>query len=429
MSTTVVTAKGLGKKYKIGGPTVRYKTIRESLVNTMKSPIQRLLAGSAGDAASSGDRDPNAASEIWALKDVSFEIRQGDVVGIIGANGAGKSTLLKILSRITDPTEGEVEIFGRVGSLLEVGTGFHPELNGRENIFLNGTILGMNKEEVRNKFDEIVAFAEIEKFLDTPVKHYSTGMGTRLAFAIAAHLEPEILVVDEVLAVGDMAFRKKCLGKMSDVSRKGRTVLFVSHEMNAIRHLCRSAILLDKGRIMAIGETGDVIRRYEASVFENDATYPCRAERKHRTFTPKYFSAASIAAPHSNSKALFRYGDVITLTIDMEGSAPQGLHFIEWNLYEKTGGSKIAWGSTVTQPSLSVDSNCSRITFDIGPLPLSAGTYAFSLAMGVARIMDLDNWSDAITFEIVECRPADNEYNYSVQSGPVFIPYSIEVAQ
>lgn len=209
------------------------------------------------------DRIAETSEEFWALRDVSFEIREGDRVGIIGRNGAGKSTLLKILSRITEPSSGRVKIKGRVASLLEVGTGFHPELTGRENIFLNGAILGMTKAEIRRKFDEIVAFAEVEKFLDTPVKRYSSGMYVRLAFAVAAHLEPEILVVDEVLAVGDAQFQKKCLGKLSEVGSSGRTVLFVSHNMTAIEQLCRSALFLERGEIKEFGtEVRSVVRRY-----------------------------------------------------------------------------------------------------------------------------------------------------------------------
>ena len=211
---------------------------------------------------SSAESDRGTADEFWALKDVSFEVQPGEVIGIIGRNGAGKSTLLKVLSRITEPSEGWIEMRGRVGSLLEVGTGFHPELTGRENIYLNGAILGMSRREIARKFDEIIAFAEIEKFLDTPVKRYSSGMFVRLAFAVASHLEPEILIVDEVLAVGDAAFQKKCLGKMDKVSRTGRTVLFVSHNMAAIKALCHRAILFDAGRVDHDGCVDDAVNRY-----------------------------------------------------------------------------------------------------------------------------------------------------------------------
>jgi lipopolysaccharide transport system ATP-binding protein len=227
--------------------------LREKLSRLASSPIRALRS-----------REERAAqdSRFWALKDVSFEVRPGEVVGIIGRNGAGKSTLLKILSRITEPTEGEVDINGRVGSLLEVGTGFHPELSGRENVYLNGAILGMRRAEIARKFDEIVAFAEIDKFVDTPVKHYSSGMYMRLAFAVAAHLEPEILIVDEVLAVGDAAFQKKCLGKMSDVAERGRTVLFVSHNMSAVSALCERVLLIEQGRLTFGGPSSAAIARY-----------------------------------------------------------------------------------------------------------------------------------------------------------------------
>jgi lipopolysaccharide transport system ATP-binding protein len=258
MSEIAIHIESISKQYRIGGKQEGYKTLRDTLTNAFVAPFRRaarLLQGQATGAA-----ELNAT--IWALKDVSFEIKRGEVVGIIGRNGAGKSTLLKILTRITEPTEGYAEIHGRVGSLLEVGTGFHPELTGRENIYLNGAILGMKRTEIERKFDEIVAFAEVEKFIDTPVKHYSSGMYLRLAFAVAAHLEPEILLVDEVLAVGDAAFQKKCLGKMGEVARGGRTVLFVSHNMRAVSNLTQHCIWLEGGRIAANEKTDWVITEY-----------------------------------------------------------------------------------------------------------------------------------------------------------------------
>lgn len=248
-----IRAKGLGKAYQLGGAEERNETFREMVMSSLAAPFRRLRR--------LGGEDVNA-ERFWALKDINFDIQAGEVVGIIGRNGAGKSTLLKILSRITDPSEGRVEIRGRVSSLLEVGTGFHPELTGRENIFLNGAVLGMTRFEIESKFDEIVAFAEIERFLDTPVKRYSSGMYVRLAFAVAAHLEPEILVVDEVLAVGDAAFQKKCLGKMGEVAKTGRTVLFVSHNMAAVRALCTRAILLQNGNVAADGDIESIIEQY-----------------------------------------------------------------------------------------------------------------------------------------------------------------------
>lgn len=257
MSDTVIRVENLGKKYVLGRKQEgeRYTALRDVIANSAKGAVNRL-------------RNPrfearqSELDQFWALKDVSFEIKQGDRVGIIGRNGAGKSTLLKILSRITEPTEGRIGIKGRVASLLEVGTGFHPELTGRENIFLNGAILGMGKVEIHRKFDEIVAFAEVEKFLDTPVKRYSSGMYVRLAFAVAAHLEPEILIVDEVLAVGDAQFQKKCLGKMEDVGKEGRTVLFVSHNTNAVKTLCKKGILMHKGTVAGSGEVSSILETY-----------------------------------------------------------------------------------------------------------------------------------------------------------------------
>jgi len=256
MTDIAIRVENLSKQYRIGGPQARYKTIRESLTEAVQAPFRRLSSVVRGQSSAVSNET------IWALKDVSFEVNRGEVVGIIGRNGAGKSTLLKILSRITEPTEGRAEIHGRVGSLLEVGTGFHPELTGRENIYLNGAILGMKRAEIERKFDEIVDFAEIEKFIDTPVKHYSSGMYVRLAFAVAAHMEPEILLVDEVLAVGDAVFQKKCLGKMGDVAKEGRTVLFVSHNMAAIENLCQRGIVLDHGRVEYVGSQTEAITQY-----------------------------------------------------------------------------------------------------------------------------------------------------------------------
>jgi len=252
LSSIAIRAEGLSKRYKLGS-SASYKTLRESLPGFVRDAARKVRALGSG----------SAQDDIfWALRDVSFDIGHGEVVGVIGRNGAGKSTLLKILSRITWPTEGHALIHGRVGSLLEVGTGFHPELSGRENIFLNGAIMGMRKAEIAARFDEIVAFAEVDKFVDTAVKHYSSGMYVRLAFAIAAHLEPEILIVDEVLAVGDLAFQQKCLGKMSEVSRAGRTILFVSHNMAVLEKLCQRAIVLQNGEIDYQGDTEDAIHHY-----------------------------------------------------------------------------------------------------------------------------------------------------------------------
>lgn len=267
MSDVAIRVENLSKRYRIG-TTQRYKALRDSLTDAMYAPFRGLRSLAMRGA---GRRDVTAgdgsdAGFVWALRDVSFEVEQGEALGIIGRNGAGKTTVLKVLSRVTEPTRGWAEVRGRVGSLLEVGTGFHPELTGRENVYLNGAILGMTRSEIARKFDEIVSFAEVERFIDTPVKRYSSGMQMRLAFAVAAHLEPEILLVDEVLAVGDAAFQKKCMGKMGQVSGRGRTVLLVSHNMAAIQGLCRKGCLLDRGQVVKYGEVGEVVETYLLSL-------------------------------------------------------------------------------------------------------------------------------------------------------------------
>jgi lipopolysaccharide transport system ATP-binding protein len=286
MSDIAIKCEGLSKQYRIG-ERESYKALRDVISDAAASPFRRLRStlarnGASSNGSSGSSNSPSALTadtlhptpdtQFWALDDVSFEVKRGEVVGIIGRNGAGKSTLLKILSRITKPTKGHAEIHGRVGSLLEVGTGFHPELTGRENIYLNAAILGMRKTEVQRKFDEIVAFAEVEKFIDTPVKRYSSGMYVRLAFAVAAHLEPEILVIDEVLAVGDAAFQKKCLGKIGEVAHGGRTVLFVSHNMGAIRNLCSEVIWLEGGKIASSGATTKIVDQYLRTTIQSSSS-------------------------------------------------------------------------------------------------------------------------------------------------------------
>jgi lipopolysaccharide transport system ATP-binding protein len=256
MRDTAISIRGIGKRYALG-ETLSHSVLRDRIADGARA----LLRGFRG-----GRHPAERASDFWALRDVSFDVGEGEVVGIIGRNGAGKSTLLKVLSQITEPTEGEIRVRGRVASLLEVGTGFHPELTGRENVFLNGAILGMTHREIRSKFDAIVDFAGVARFIDTPVKRYSSGMYVRLAFAVAAHLEPEILLIDEVLAVGDAEFQRKCIGKMGDVARSGRTILFVSHNMAAVEALCPSAVLLQEGRVAAVGSSNTVIENYLGQV-------------------------------------------------------------------------------------------------------------------------------------------------------------------
>lgn len=327
-----IRVKGLGKKYRIAHETAPYKTLGETVTNAVKAPFRRLT----------GEAPARTTEEFWALKDVSFEVKRGEVVGIIGRNGAGKSTLLKILSRITTPTEGTVEVHGRIGSLLEVGTGFHPELSGRENIYLSGSILGMKRSEIDAKFDEIVKFAEMEKFLDTPVKRYSSGMYVRLAFAVAAHLEPEILLIDEVLAVGDLAFQKKCLGKMGDVAKEGRTVLFVSHNMAAVKSLCTHTIYLKMGRIVSYGKTDNIIQDYMAEtnrnspsrtiMYSSDDTSPMRLK------SVELVSADDPDAIENSEQLSFRIS-LVTRNI-IEGS------YVSINIYDSLG-TWIYWSADI----------------------------------------------------------------------------------
>jgi lipopolysaccharide transport system ATP-binding protein len=303
MSETVIRVEDLGKRYRIGAPQ-KPRTRGQALLQLVRAPFSYLARTL---------RPPHEEEILWALRNVSFEVQRGEVVGIIGRNGAGKSTLLKILSRITDPTEGRAELHGRVGSLLEVGTGFHPELTGRENIYLNGAILGMRKAEIARKFDDIVSFAEIEKFIDTPVKHYSSGMYVRLAFAVAAHLEPEILIVDEVLAVGDLQFQKKCLGKMGEAGREGRTVILVSHNMGAIRSLSHRCMLLDSGRLVHCGETAKVVNEYlqeSVTVSSAEVAFP------ENPRSPIWIRRAALTDPQGVPKRQFTLDEQIIL--DME---------------------------------------------------------------------------------------------------------------
>ena len=369
MSDVVIRAEGLGKKYLIGhqAERERYVALRDVVGRTAKGLLRSAKDMIRGRQLVAGDE----VEEIWALKDVSFEIRRGEVVGIIGRNGAGKSTLLKILSRITEPSAGRVEIRGRVASLLEVGTGFHPELTGRENIYLNGAILGMTRAEIRRKFDEIVDFAGVEKFLDTPVKRYSSGMYVRLAFAVAAHLEPEILVVDEVLAVGDAEFQKKCLGKMGEVARGGRTVLFVSHNMSAIQSLCTRGILLSGGSILADSAINLVVNRY---VSANGATCtmtfpanPCRP---------------SITRVHVDGEGLRSHD----LVVEIEFTSPFPLRMPIGGVVLRTTIGEPVWGSNGRfhqQPAQPKEQLAGilkgKLVCEVRDIPLIAGTYTVSV--------------------------------------------------
>jgi lipopolysaccharide transport system ATP-binding protein len=304
MTDTVIRVENLSKQYMIGAAQPRYHTLRDQIADGLSSLIRR------------SGMHVSKENSIWALKKISFEVKQGDIIGLIGRNGAGKSTLLKILSRITQPTTGMASIYGRLASLLEVGTGFHSELTGRENVYLNGAILGMRKAEIERNFDAIVTFAGVEKFIDTPVKHYSSGMYVRLGFAVAAHLEPEILVIDEVLAVGDLEFQNKCLGKMGEVARQGRTVLFVSHNMGAISNLCSSAIWLERGKLIQCGDVASVVRAYVAS-----STEICGSETRrwsHLGTGEARIVSAKMLDIDGQECTTFSMGDTLAIEFDIE---------------------------------------------------------------------------------------------------------------
>jgi len=312
VSDIAIKVENLGKMYRIG-ESVPYRTLKESLTHALTMPF-RFITGSSNGAGRRDDAN-DGENHIWALKDVSFDVKKGDVVGIIGGNGAGKTTLLKILSRITDPTEGSIQIRGRIGALLEVGTGFHPELTGRENIFLNAAIMGMTRAEIKRKFDDIVDFSGVENFIDTPVKRYSSGMYVRLAFSVAAYIEPEILLVDEVLAVGDAAFQKKCMGKIEDVASEGRTVIFVSHNMGVVNALCPRAILLDGGRIALDGETREVTGKYLNEGNDTRAVWTATSKETDLK-KPFLFLRACVKNKEGTLTEVFESNEPITVEIE-----------------------------------------------------------------------------------------------------------------
>ncbi len=377
MSVAVIRVEKLGKRYSIG-QRQPYRSLRDALTHSLKAPW-RLVQGSVVSSANHRPRD------IWALKDVSFEVREGEVVGLIGRNGAGKSTLLKILARVTRPTEGYAEVRGRMGSLLEVGTGFHPELTGRENIFLSGAILGMRKTEIERKFEEIVAFAEVEEFIDTPLKHYSSGMQMRLAFAVAAHLEPAILLVDEVLAVGDLAFQKKCLGKMDDVARGGRTILFVSHQMNQIRRLCGRVAWVDGGRVRGIGGTAEVTGAYETAMSRRDNG---RIEQRLDTSKAKAcFMRWEIAEPKSEqAHILTSLGPVtIKFSVQVNEAIQMGHHGIA--LFNQEQQLMWAWAAD----NLKIRPGEHEFSYTFPMLPLRPGVYSWRVSL-YDDFKEVDSW-------------------------------------
>ena len=391
--TPAIRVENLGKCYRVAHNQERggYRTLRDTIVDTVKAPFRRLM--------NSGQTD--VAEDFWALNDVSFEIKPGEVVGIIGRNGAGKSTLLKILSRITKPTKGRVELNGRVGSLLEVGTGFHAELTGRENIYLNGSILGMARREIERKFDEIVAFAEVEKFLDTPVKRYSSGMYVRLAFAVAAHLEPEILIVDEVLAVGDIAFQRKCMGRMRDVGRNGTTVLFVSHNMPAIESLCTRAILLDGGRFALDSDIPTVIDEYRRRVLATASSNgTSRFEKFGTDEEPHVFCYATLFDDAGEPTNFVPLGGTFHLRIGFTLPAPIGFPTIGIGIDDTLGQRVLTLHTPCSDKTIRrLEGRC-NVDCHIRQFPLAPGDYFVKLALSTGGGA-VDSVERAIHFSVV----------------------------
>jgi homopolymeric O-antigen transport system ATP-binding protein len=383
----IVRVDSVSKQYRIGSGGPAYQTLRESLTSVFRNPFRRNSKG--------------VNETIWALKDVSFEVAPGEVVGLIGRNGAGKSTLLKVLSRITEPTTGRVELFGRVGSLLEVGTGFHPELTARENIYLNGAILGMRHEEIKRKFDEIVAFAEVEKFIDTPVKHFSSGMYVRLAFAVAAHLEPEILIVDEVLAVGDAPFQKKCLGKMGDVARAGRTVLFVSHNLTAVTALCSRGIILKNGRTVFDGHSADAVSTY----VEEMRTTASSVTFDHDPNKPMQILSMAVVSPDGEEITTHPHTEPFSIIVKYRVDQwSVGAH-VCLDVFTENG-TRLLWATDVkTMEDLSVDRESGLYTarITIPEMVLTPGFYYFTSGIyqpGLLKIFD--HRENAVSIEILD---------------------------
>jgi lipopolysaccharide transport system ATP-binding protein len=387
MNDNTIQVEHLGKRYRLG-QHVGYQTIRETLVNVFSAPFRRNGHGA-------GARH---GKYMWALKDISFEVKQGEAIGIIGRNGAGKTTLLKVLSRITEPTEGRATIRGRVGSLLEVGTGFHPELTGRENVYLNGAVLGMKKREIDRKFDEIVEFAEVRPFIDTPLKRYSSGMQVRLAFSVAAHLEPEILLVDEVLAVGDLDFQKKCLGKMGEVTKGGRTVLFVSHNMGSIANLCERTILLDAGKVVEDGETSEVISKYLSAVTSQGCERDFDADNNKEA----QIRRIAVMDKRLNLKNQFDVFEQVVIEVEYEIKKEMtGIVIIA--LLSRQGTDLLYSYDTDNDAELLQQRATGYYRARINlPCPLKAGGYTIDIGTGVANQRRIDYINDALGFEIEE---------------------------
>ena len=416
-SDTVIKVEGLSKKYRLGSPTkYKYKALRDVITGIFTAPFQGRVKRKEKDF-------------IWALKNMSFEVKRGEVVGIIGRNGAGKTTLLKILSRITPPTEGYARIRGRVGSLLEVGTGFHPELTGRENIYLSGAILGMKKREIDKKFDEIVDFSELEKFLDTPVKFYSSGMFVRLAFAVAAHLEPEILLVDEVLAVGDAAFQKKCLGKMGDVAKEGRTVLFVSHNMGAIQKLCETVIWLQDGEIYRMGPSFELINGYlERTVFSTPSLFRRRNQDAVLDQAPAYYTEIRLLDSNGREARVFQSDGSMTIEIHLKVRSPVTVQ-CGVDIVLPSGMTIINVNSKLLgHYPLYLDED-SIVKWRIAELRLTPGRYSVNLRLkDSAERNFLDFVENAAVFEVIGADVYRTGHVISSRQGVTYLPIHLEIS-
>jgi lipopolysaccharide transport system ATP-binding protein len=387
----VISVEGLGKRYSIGRTAVTHSTFQDAVGAAAAAPFRRFreLAG-----------ETHEETDFWALRDVTFDVKSGEVLGIVGRNGAGKSTLLKILSRITPPTEGHADLRGRVSSLLEVGTGFHPELTGRENVFLNGAILGMYKSEIKRKFDAIVDFAELHQFIDTPVKRYSSGMFVRLAFSVAAHLDPEILIIDEVLSVGDIHFRNRCLGRMQDLYEQGRTVLFCSHDMTSIRQLCTRAFMLDGGRIQVEGTPADVTRAYEQSS-SSSGDHTGAAERLN---PPPGYHLRRVELRDSAGclASSFEAGQTMEVHLWSNGRAPSDSYTVEFKLLNSEDRI-ISFGAANPVTDRYFRAGDTHFVCRLGPLPLTEGQYALTFTVRRWNEASWDYWDQAVTFEITRC--------------------------
>jgi lipopolysaccharide transport system ATP-binding protein len=396
--TAAIRIENVSKRFRLGVRANRtYRTLREALAVGARAPWSRLRSARRQN---NGPREA-PANALWALKDVSFEVKPGEVVGLIGRNGAGKSTLLKILSRITEPTEGRVELRGRVGSLLEVGTGFHPELTGRENIYLNGAILGMSRAEIGRKFDEVVAFAELERFLDTPVKHYSSGMYVRLAFAVAAHLELEILFVDEVLAVGDLDFQKKCLQKMGTIARDGRTVIFVSHNLGIIHRLCSRAVLLHQGQVQSLGPTDEVIQAYLFAGLDHQGWW----ERAAPPAPGQSVCLRRIELLREGSPSgLFTADEPFRVAIDYEVLETVPDFVIGFQVRNTQGVCLFTTidKDTADWPGRGRPPGCYRSVCQVPGHLLAPGTYSLTAAAAIINQQTFDTQPDVLQFEIAE---------------------------